>query len=165
MINRLTEFIKHENITEQQFAAKIGISQSTLSAQKNRKGKFSQGVQDKIYSAFPNLNRDWLIYGEGEMIKQISKYQPTSLFDLETETPEKSANYEPKNVEKNVSEYLANRNIEPKKPDFTEIDQKKISEQPKIVEKIIERVIEKTVDKKIVRITVFYDNNTYEELI
>ena len=62
---RLMQFIKHQGMTTRGFEVKCGMSNGYIRSM--RKGL---GVEklDKVLTEFPELNRDWLLFGEGEML-------------------------------------------------------------------------------------------------
>ena len=63
---RLIEFLEHERVSKAEFGRKIGVSSAYVTSIRKSIDK------DKIKSIalnYPNLNLDWLLYGEGEMLK------------------------------------------------------------------------------------------------
>lgn len=66
---RLMEFINAVSITKKEFERNANLSNGFVDKAGNsiRKDKL-----DKILFAYPSLNRDWLVYGEGEMLKSES---------------------------------------------------------------------------------------------
>lgn len=54
---------------QQHFADKIGFSKSNVSLVLNGKIPVSNELFNSILSAFPEINRDWLLTGEGEMLQ------------------------------------------------------------------------------------------------
>ncbi|MBD5299225.1 MAG: S24 family peptidase [Bacteroides sp.] len=61
---RLLEFLKQEGISKVAFARKMGLSDAYVSTM--RKSLPEEKVV-KMTQMFPRLNRDWLMYGEGDM--------------------------------------------------------------------------------------------------
>lgn len=65
---RILEFIKNQNITIPIFFQKTGIKRGFLDSD-----KLDQAVSDRHFSmiiaAFPDLSVDWLITGEGPMLR------------------------------------------------------------------------------------------------
>lgn len=64
--DRTIEFVKYKGITMKSFELKCGLSTGYVTSM--RKG-FGSDKLNNVLTAFPELNRDWLLYGEGEMIK------------------------------------------------------------------------------------------------
>lgn len=74
---RLTEFLSHKGITKTEFGRKIGVSSAYVSSIRRSIDK------EKIKSIalnFPDLNIDWLLYGDGEMFRPS---HPHYVFDAE----------------------------------------------------------------------------------
>jgi transcriptional regulator with XRE-family HTH domain len=72
--NRFAEliecFITNKIVRNQQeFVEKIGSDKATVSQIKNGKLPITNSILDKIKNAFPNVSVDWLLTGEGEMLK------------------------------------------------------------------------------------------------
>ena len=65
--DRIIDFIKAENISKRGFASAIGKSNSYVN---NIVSTISADAIQKIQSEYPNLNIDWLLTGEGDMVKQ-----------------------------------------------------------------------------------------------
>lgn len=64
--DRLLHFLKSENVSHAEFARKMGVSVAYVSA--IRKSIPEEKVK-KMTELFPTLNRDWLLYGEGDMYR------------------------------------------------------------------------------------------------
>lgn len=64
--DRTIKFVKYKGITMKSFEAKCGLSSGYITSM--RKG-FGANKLNNVLIAFPELNRDWLLYGEGEMLK------------------------------------------------------------------------------------------------
>jgi len=62
---RTLEFIKYKGISVKEFEMRCGMSNGYVSSM--RKG-FGTDKLSNVLSAFPELNREWLLYGEGEML-------------------------------------------------------------------------------------------------
>ena len=58
-------FVNHKGLTMKKFEELCGLSSGYVSSM--RKG-FGRGKLDNVLTAFPDLNREWLLYGEGEML-------------------------------------------------------------------------------------------------
>lgn len=63
--DRLIAFLQEKHIPHSELARKMGVSPAYFSAM--RKSLPEEKVQ-KLKAIFPDLNRDWLLYGEGEML-------------------------------------------------------------------------------------------------
>lgn len=77
MKERLMEFIKEKDISNRKFLLKCGLSGTYIST---LTGNPSGDTLKKIEAAYPDLNTDWLLTGEGEMLKvpaTVTVYNPT----------------------------------------------------------------------------------------
>ena len=74
---RLFSFVKHNGMSNLAFEKKCGLSNGYL---RNFKGNLGDDKLSNILAAFPELNKDWLLYGEGSML----------LGDQETPAPEQA---------------------------------------------------------------------------
>lgn len=61
------EFIKEKDISNRKFLLKCGLSGTYIST---LTGNPSGDTLKKIEAAYPDLNTDWLLTGEGEMLKE-----------------------------------------------------------------------------------------------
>ena len=64
--NRIKQFCKYSGISNSEFERKCGLSNGYINS--ISKGIGTEKLQ-AILDCFSNLNRDWLLYGEGEMLK------------------------------------------------------------------------------------------------
>ncbi len=76
MKERLLEFIDHTGLTVNAFEKKAGLSQGYV---KNFKGDMGSKKMEDLLKSFPELNRTWLLTGEGEMLVDESGSQDREL--------------------------------------------------------------------------------------
>jgi len=62
---RTIEFVKNQKITMKEFETRCGLSTGYVTSM--RKG-YGADKLNNVLKAFPQLNRDWLLYGEGSML-------------------------------------------------------------------------------------------------
>lgn len=62
---RLLDFINYKQITNKLFELTAGLSNGYIN---NFDGNFRTKTLEKVLTAYPELNRNWLLYGEGEML-------------------------------------------------------------------------------------------------
>lgn len=62
---RLLEFLRSKRISQMEFTRNLGVSATYIGAM--RKGIPAPKLK-RIQELYPDLNRDWLLYGEGEML-------------------------------------------------------------------------------------------------
>lgn len=63
---RLIEYLNYKKIGQNKFEKMAGISNGYIS---NIKESIGTSILTKIFNASKDLNPDWLLYGEGEMLK------------------------------------------------------------------------------------------------
>ena len=136
---RIQQFLAAENISQAQFADTIGVARASVShiiAGRNKPGfDFIQNMSRH----YPELNLEWLINGKGRMYKDG------------TPDPEPAA---PSAEE---GQLFSASDENPLEEDAeTEIKTATYVEKPK--------VIHQQNGRRIVRIVVFYDDNSYQEL-
>lgn len=68
--SRINEYIKAKNISVRRFEETCGLTYGYVNAMKK-----GFGVQklDSVLSKYPDLSREWLLYGEGNMIKDTQQ--------------------------------------------------------------------------------------------
>lgn len=65
--DRTIEFIDFKGIKKKTFEQKCGLSTGYITSM--RKG-FGSDKLNNVLTAYPELNREWLLYGEGEMLNK-----------------------------------------------------------------------------------------------
>lgn len=63
---RVIEFIKSQGLKVSEFEKRCGLSNGYVSSMRKGLGELKL---NNVLNQFPALNRDWLLYGEGEMLK------------------------------------------------------------------------------------------------
>lgn len=149
---RLKLFIDSVELTNSQFADKCGIPRPSLSQLlSGRNKKLSDVVVKQIHDQFPDLSVLWLMFGEGEMLvpKPIN---PALMSEAEKFMDNYPAENENVNLNGlNTFDFSANATDNQRnKGDFANVN---ISTQ------IAQN---KPNPRKVVRITIFYDDNSYE---
>lgn len=86
--DRISKIIEYSGLTSSEFADKIEVQRSSISHITSGRNKPSLDFLVKVKDHFPQLQWDWLIKGEGEMLEnkanneRLSVSKPTSLPDL-----------------------------------------------------------------------------------
>ena len=88
MKEQIQEILKGENISSSQFADKIGVQRSSVSHVISGRNKPGFEFIKKVIEAFPDINADWLITGNGEMYRQIRSSK--DLFNVDRSMDENS---------------------------------------------------------------------------
>lgn len=149
MNNRLQQFLSAENISQAQFADTIDVARASVShvlAGRNKPGyDFIKSISDH----YPKLSIEWLINGKGKMYKDASQAtaQPNS--------PSPA----PKQYEDDLFSSLETENT----PAVEEIQPKMT---PSIETKELAQTIKQVSFQRVIsKIVVFYNDNTYQELV
>ena len=68
----INNILEYSGLNPKSFSEKIGLDrpQAIYDIQKGKTKNISPNMADKIVSAFPEINRTWLLTGEGEMLKE-----------------------------------------------------------------------------------------------
>lgn len=66
---RIISFLQAQNVSVNMFAKSSGLKQTTLSDQINGESKVSAITLTALLDYFPTLSAEWLLRGEGEMLK------------------------------------------------------------------------------------------------
>ena len=72
MIERIKKVIEHAGLSDRAFALKCGINQPTLFNQLKGLRSVSLDTARAIVNSFPEISGNWLLTGEGEMLKTTS---------------------------------------------------------------------------------------------
>lgn len=96
MIDRVKEVLRAKSRSVREFAELIGVKQVTLNQQLAGDRKLSLDIVQSILNSFEDISSEWLLRGEGDMIKpqheQIVEPQP-ALISTVGDTPEASILY------------------------------------------------------------------------
>jgi hypothetical protein len=68
-INRLYKYIDYKGIKAIPFEKKVGLSNGYLGKQLKREADLGEGILIKIIENCPDLSPEWLLIGEGSMLK------------------------------------------------------------------------------------------------
>ena len=67
---RILEFLNHLNIGQSAFEKKVGVGNGYVN---NIKKSIGSDVIHKILTIYPELDTEWLVTGNGEMLKNINR--------------------------------------------------------------------------------------------
>lgn len=168
MVDRIKQVIEYSQMSTTVFADTIGVSRSALVHLLTGRNQPSLDVVKKILTVFPEISVDWIMFGKGNMIREISSADPGkttsapeidnySQIDLFTEYP-KNEN----DVATEGKQALQSQPASQPMDDVTAYPYN--SRRPVSYSQQSKR--EKTRpanDKKIVRIVFFYNDNSFEE--
>lgn len=154
MKDRIAQIMKRENMTQQDFAAALDISPSTLSSIFNDRTQPSLTIVYKIHDRFPAINMMWLLYGQGDMYNSGDNNKKDT--DISGVSGDRQAE-----VPQNGN---ASGNGSASSPGLFDMPPQKPSTP--LTERVIEKV--KYIDKpprRITEINVYFDDGTYEVFV
>lgn len=73
MRERIQQIIHRENLSQRAFAIKIGRQVSNVYQILSGERGFPKGFYSDVLTCFPKLNKDWFLFGEGEMYEDEEK--------------------------------------------------------------------------------------------
>lgn len=86
MTERLQKIMDYAGVSPNKFAAILGIQRSSISHMMSGRNNPSLTVVQKILKSYPDISSDWLLFGEGNMLKAGAASAPAT----DVTTPEAS---------------------------------------------------------------------------
>lgn len=154
MKDRIAQIMKRENMTQQDFAAALDISPSTLSSIFNDRTQPSLTIVYKIHERFPAINMMWLLYGQGDMYNAADGDKQTSKTSDSSNARKLPAS----------QDGISSGSVAASSPGL--FDMASQSSAAPVTERVIEKV--KYIDKpprRITEINVYFDDGTYEVFV
>lgn len=74
---RTIKFVKHKGLKMKEFEAMANLSTGYVTSMRKN---FGEEKLKNVLTAFPELNRDWLLYGEGSMLKETAQADNNATF-------------------------------------------------------------------------------------
>ena len=165
MIDRLKSYIEYRGFLASQFADAVGMPRSSFSQLMSGRNKsINDATIVKIHAAFPDLSIQWLLFGEGDMLTNGIELAPISSVcnepsSQELQQPQLSIFGESEIFEAvQVDERPYAQENAPKKP------ANDVPAVPKMPVEVPMAALKQR-DRKIVKVVVFYDDNTYEAFV
>lgn len=145
MKERIRVILEKEKLTAKQFAALTDMQVSNVSHLLSGRSNPSLDSTQKILTAFPSLNPEWLLFGKLPMYKHEKLVQ----YDLFGQPIENESEIQ-------FSETLA-------QPTVIQNETKPSVNQQVVHDVVVKEVVKEIPAKKIQRIVVYYTDNTFEE--
>lgn len=172
---RISKIIEYSELSSSEFADAVDVQRSSVSHITSGRNKPSLDFLIKVKEQFPELEWDWLIKGDGEMLKKPEeahtpeavpeKTKPTSLPDLftlidddnfgftEKEDRVMKTSFEEKTETPRESAKAAERHVQDILNDSPPLEKNTAQKNPQAFE---------TQGNKIKRIVLFYENGKFE---
>lgn len=159
---RISKIITYSELTPSEFADEIEVQRSNISHIASGRNKPSLDFLVKIKNRFPELQWDWIIAGEGEMVKQKEeieeKPKPTPVPDLFSIIADENFG-----VTESEDRVLKENPRESEIPVQESIQQKISDSQRLVTQEIIASPQSSEIQQnKIKRIVWFYENGKFE---
>ena len=159
MNTRLKQFIAAENITQAQLADNLNVVRASVSHILAGRNKPGYDFICNLMTNYPNLNIEWLMFGKGKMYKA---QEQQTIF----EAPEAPALLDDATDDVGLFTSLAHPEISV--PEQPVIAQPVVQQQPGVTLNDIKALVstmQKPVNqRKLVKITAFFDDGTFQEL-
>lgn len=84
-IDRFDKYMKYKGLNDNQVTVQLSLSVGTIGKSRKENRDLSSSVIEKILNFYTDLDRNWLLFGEGEMLKRESKEPDTPVIN----TPQK----------------------------------------------------------------------------
>ena len=156
--SRLKSLISGLGLSDSQFADTCSISRPTLSLLLSGKNKkISDVMLTQIHEAFPDVSILWLLFGEGKMFKseetvssELKNDDENSIFQEKSKENEEQLNLVNLKQLENVIQNAVNKSFE---GSFIQL------------ETVLQKNQETQAPRKVSKITVYYDDSTFESFI
>lgn len=85
IIDRFDEYMSFRHLNDNRVTAQLGLTNGVIGKSRGEGRDLSKRVIEKIEKFYTDLNIDWLITGEGEMLKDSRPVMPDQTFQLRTD--------------------------------------------------------------------------------
>jgi transcriptional regulator with XRE-family HTH domain len=160
MKERIKQLMEAQHMNQQTFSKMTGISTASLSSIFNGRTNPTLMHVEAIRNKFPNINLNWLLYGEGGMFVPTSSPTPTSLFDESDPSQNPTQTTVPETSSKTdiLAEGMLNFDDAPVHSAPQQVANTRKIQQPTFA-------IQSTPLRRITEIRVFYDDQTWESFV
>lgn len=173
--DRFTKILEYSGFTASEFADEIDVQRSSISHIISGRNKPSLEFIVKIKNRFPEISWDWIILGQGEMLKndstlsnsesKINLEEENSSPDLFTLIDEDYKNeiFIQENLQKETLRESNTSFPTPKKEKISDSQRLEVQEDISDVQNIVNQSITNSpTENKIKRIVFFYENGKFE---
>lgn len=163
---RLKLFMDSIKVPSSQFADSCEIPRPSFSQLlSGRNQKISDVLVRKIHAAYPDLSIMWLMFGEGSMlVKEDTKSDDYGKNPEKTDLY-KSENLESRNIDRSQSEYSNLKGLNRQDNGSRDIMYQQLEENKKLLELQLQMEKMQKNPRRVVQITVYYDDSTFETFI
>lgn len=178
MKDRIRKVMEYAQLSQQDFAAKIEISPSSLSGVFTGRTNPTTKIVAAIHAAFPEINVGWLMFGDGEMLSpENENAQPLSEGALFASVPEAGAG---ENALFDASQHPETEKTASASPAVAPVPLASAPVSPEIVRQKVENIATAAAERAVLRetminvdkktrkikeIRVFFDDGTFEAFV
>ena len=157
---RISELMSYKNMQAKTFAEATGISSASLSHILNGRNNPTLSTYKAILGAFPEISSDWLIFGDGPMVKGAQTEQNTDNIENQSDMPKQNAEQFVFEQPDLFSSPIVNAtNVQPVTSVEAARPQTVVKEKP-VIKEVVKYIDKKP--RKVVEVRIFYDDGTYE---
>lgn len=163
---RLKLFMDSIKVPSSQFADSCEIPRPSFSQLlSGRNQKISDVLVRKIHAAYPDLSIMWLMFGEGSMLVKEDATSDDNGKNPEKTDLYKSENLESRNIDRSQSEYSNLKGLNRQDNGSRDIMYQQLEENKKLLELQLQMEKMQKNPRRVVQITVYYDDSTFETFI
>ncbi len=173
MEERIRQVMEYMQMKQKDFAAKIGISEASLSGVFNGRTKANNRHVEGIHKAFPQINLNWLMFGTGEMWDSHQIEQSPNSLETTKENEDSTIPTSPSAITSEVAQdspalFSAFSNATPQATQNNNTHSCNNGLSNELMQELMylrelknKNLLEKKV-RKVLEIRVFFDDGTYE---
>jgi len=159
MKERLVQLLDMEQLSPSKFADIIGVQRSSISHVLSGRNKPSFDFLQKTLKAFPGLNADWLIQGEGTMYERMGREMPGTLFDVPEVPHEVAIPDDKQDLSGDISQIEDSEPLEKAPGPLKKASDPAVKESARTADPV--ESLQHNHKRKIVQVMVFYDDDTF----
>ncbi len=158
MKSRLQTLLSSEKITSSRFADIIGVNRSSISHILSGRNNPSLDILQKVLTKFPHINPDWLLLGQGNMLRNKSEEKQPIKQPLSTLFENKTIRANNNNIAPNTEPKKIFRQDIPNTPEKN--DEKPVEENSEPTVPAIDKKVKE--EKTLEKIVFFYSDKSFE---
>lgn len=169
---RFTKILQYSGFSSSEFADEIDVQRSSISHILSGRNKPSLEFIVKIKNRFPEINWDWIILGNGEMLKNETSSTSENNSTENIESPDlftlidedyKNEIFVQENIQKKIQRESDKSFPSPRKENLSDSQRLEVQENISEIQNAVnQNIIEKSSESKIKRIVFFYENGKFE---
>lgn len=169
---RFTKILQYSGFSSSEFADEIDVQRSSISHILSGRNKPSLEFIVKIKNRFPEINWDWIILGNGEMLKNETSSTSENNSTENIESPDlftlidedyKNEIFVQENIQKEIQRESDKSFPSPRKENLSDSQRLEVQENIFDIQNAVnQNIIEKSSESKIKRIVFFYENGKFE---